>query len=119
MSSRFDSKQLNTDELLKLHAAVGRQIVVVKGLVWITQERDPRDIFLGAGGTLTLDRRGMALVQAVRDTALLVSAPVKANSPIKTISIAVRRGARSLWRNLGPTAVAQTVRPQRASAFSR
>lgn len=34
------------------------------GTIWITQEGDPRDIFLAAGERFTLDRPGLALISA-------------------------------------------------------
>jgi outer membrane usher protein FimD/PapC len=119
MDSSLDSaaRQLNTGNLLKLQAG-GVQLAVVRGLVWITQEGDPRDLFLSAGGTLILDRRGIALVEAVKDTALVVSAPAESGRRLKKMSIALRRWAMAFLRHLGPTAVAQTVRPRRVSVFT-
>lgn len=50
---------------LRARDAAGHRIVVGRGSVWITQERDPRDVVLGPGDGFRFDRTGMALLQAV------------------------------------------------------
>ena len=49
-------------ESLRLHDAVGRRITVLQGHVWITQDRDPRDVVLGAGEDFVIERPGLALI---------------------------------------------------------
>ena len=49
---------------LRLRDAAGCTITCHAGTVWITQERDGRDIFLHAGQAFTLDRPGLALIRA-------------------------------------------------------
>ena len=58
-------------EILRVDRALGQSIVVVQGMVWITQEGDRRDIFLSDGESFVFNRRGTALVQAVTDTKLI------------------------------------------------
>ena len=43
-----------------------------KGPVWITQNNDQRDVVLSAGQSFTLDRKGPAIVFALKDAAILV-----------------------------------------------
>jgi Protein of unknown function (DUF2917) len=57
---------------LRLRNAQKRHISVVKGLVWITQEGDSRDVFLKKGETFTFDRPGLALTEAVGEDATLI-----------------------------------------------
>jgi hypothetical protein len=66
--------RLPKDAILHIDAGAGQAVVVVHGWVWITQEDDPRDVVLGPGESFTLDRPGLALAQALRDSSLLVVA---------------------------------------------
>jgi len=60
------SVRLAADQTLRLRGAAGWAITCCAGTVWITQEGDPRDIFLGAGESFTLDRAGLALIYALK-----------------------------------------------------
>jgi hypothetical protein len=53
----------------------GLLIHVWQGSLWVTQERDRRDIVLEAGDSFRLDRNGVALVKAWDDTVLSLAAP--------------------------------------------
>jgi hypothetical protein len=53
----------------------GARIAVVAGSVWITQERDSRDVLLRAGQSFTLDRDGTAIVEALADAEVALDAP--------------------------------------------
>ena len=55
----------------------GLLIHVWRGSLWITQERDLRDIVLEAGDSFRLDRNGVALVKAWDDTVLALASPHK------------------------------------------
>jgi hypothetical protein len=60
------SIRLATGRTLRLRGAAGWAVTCCAGTVWITQEGDPRDIFLQAGESFTLDRTGLALVHALK-----------------------------------------------------
>jgi hypothetical protein len=64
--------RLGSGEILKIHDGRGRTLAVFKGLVWVTQDGDPRDAFIAKGETFTLDRPGLAIVEALSDTRLAV-----------------------------------------------
>ena len=53
-------------ELLRLDAARGMSVSCESGRVWITQERDPRDLWLSAGESVHLSGQGLALLEAER-----------------------------------------------------
>src|SRR5262245_47553402 len=53
----------------------GLSITCLKGHVWITQDRDVRDIILGPGQSFVLDRNGLAIVYAFKDAAIHVGRP--------------------------------------------
>jgi hypothetical protein len=50
----------------------GLRITCFKGPVWVTQQGDERDIILAAGQSFVLDRKGAALVYALKDAAIHV-----------------------------------------------
>ena len=63
---------LTAGSVLQVRDGQGRAIVVFEGQVWITQENDPRDVVLAAGESFSIDRPGLTLVQALRDSKLIL-----------------------------------------------
>ena len=55
---------LGVGDLVELNDAQGTTLRVTKGKLWITQERDGRDIVLRAGDDWTVERQGLTLVEA-------------------------------------------------------
>lgn len=66
---------------LRIPHGKGRSVVCVSGRVWITQHGEARDMFLSSGESLTLDRGGEALVQAVGTTAAVIMLDAPAAAP--------------------------------------
>lgn len=64
--------RLSHGDLAEFPDARGTTLHVARGRVWITQERDRRDIVLDAGDTFTLERDGMTVAQAQGDTTIAV-----------------------------------------------
>ena len=60
--------KLNKGELFRMAKSSGATLTAHEGKVWITQQDDPRDVFLAAGQSFTFNRTGLALVEAVRDS---------------------------------------------------
>jgi hypothetical protein len=56
----------------RIEGGKGLQITAVAGTVWVTQADDPRDITLARGHSFILDRKGLAVVYALSDAAILV-----------------------------------------------
>ena len=67
-----DSIQLAQRQTLSVRDAEGYRIVCNAGTIWITQERDARDIVLQAGQTFVFDRVGVALVSALQPAAIRI-----------------------------------------------
>ena len=55
---------LTNGDLVELRDARGTTLRVTKGMLWITQERDRRDIVLRAGDVWTVEREGLTVVEA-------------------------------------------------------
>lgn len=66
---------LSAGKLLRIKPCQGRAVAVARGLVWLTQDHDPRDVILGDGESFELDRPGLAIVQALHNSSVLVLEP--------------------------------------------
>ena len=53
----------------------GARIVCRDGRVWITQDRDANDTVLAAGQAFTLDRNGVAIIEAMGASQVVLDAP--------------------------------------------
>jgi hypothetical protein len=67
---------LRQRESLVLDNAQGTIIAVDRGCLWVTLERDTRDIVLVKGMRFQIDRSGRTIVAAETDSALRLLAPV-------------------------------------------
>ena len=52
----------------------GARIACRSGSVWITQDRDAADVLLAAGESFTLDRNGVAVIQALSTAEIVLDA---------------------------------------------
>jgi Protein of unknown function (DUF2917) len=75
--------RLTKGELFRIVDGEHKVVAVFHGRVWITQHADPRDIVLDSGDTFTLDQPGLAVVQALADTSVLVFAPDPVRQPLR------------------------------------
>jgi hypothetical protein len=57
--------RLRPGEFLHLRAAQGRTVAVFQGQLWITQDDELRDTFVGGGETFELNRPGPAMLHAL------------------------------------------------------
>ena len=62
--------RMNEGQFLKIQDGRGQILAVFDGLVWVTQDGDPRDAFVAKGGVFTFDRRGLAIVEALKESRL-------------------------------------------------
>jgi len=92
---RYPLTDLTAGSMLRVCDGKGRAIVVFEGQVWITQDADQRDFVLGRGESFSVDHQGLTLVEALRDSKLLLvdAQPDAAPAPD---SYALYRQAREL-----------------------
>lgn len=76
-------RALRARTTLSLPNHLGQRIACLEGQVWITLQNDERDVLLEPGQCFDVDRQGLTLVFALRDTILTVSQPV-AGEPCQT-----------------------------------
>jgi hypothetical protein len=70
--SRF-RLELAAGELLRLDGPGAVEVSCEAGRVWLTEERDTRDVWLEAGERATLAGRGLAVVEAVQAARITLS----------------------------------------------
>jgi len=76
VSHRSRRSVLNRREALVLENAQGTIIAVDRGCLWVTLERDLRDIVLTRGMRFQVDRSGRTIIAAEMDSTLRLLAPV-------------------------------------------
>lgn len=64
--------RLAPGELLRIEAARGRQVTVESGHLWITEEAQPEDVWLGPGQRVWLVGTGVAVLEAKGETRLRI-----------------------------------------------
>jgi hypothetical protein len=64
--------RLAKGEFLRIRDGQGKSVALFSGSAWVTQDNDARDLVLAAGESLTLERPGLSIVQALADSAVLV-----------------------------------------------
>ena len=70
--------QLSTGDLWRMRGhSRWRVVVCLRGVVWVTQEHDPRDYVLTEGEMFLVTQPGTVLVGAVEDARVQVTRPVR------------------------------------------
>ena len=95
-----DGLCLKPKQMLKVRNGAGHAILCHSGSLWLTQYGDGRDIVLGAGESFRFDRDGLALVQALEQSS--VSLTARAARPR-------RAAARSLHAGVGAQAARTAI----------
>lgn len=62
---------LTAGQTATFHDAQGTRIECLSGSLWITQENEGRDIMLGPGEVIVLDRKGKAVAHAFKPSLVL------------------------------------------------
>ena len=66
---------LRARDVHRIEDGQGLAVTCLRGNVWITQDRDVRDVILSPGQSFVLDRNGLALAFAFKDATILVGRP--------------------------------------------
>ena len=66
--------RLGPNQTLKVVDGAGSTVSALEGSVWITEENQPNDIVLTAGGSYRLRRRGITLVNSLGGSAAVAFA---------------------------------------------
>ncbi len=61
----FKTLDLPGGTLLPFASVPGERVRILCGRVWLTEEGSPRDAFLGSGEEISLDTRGLAVIEAL------------------------------------------------------
>ena len=63
---------LTKGEFLRVRDSAGHGLAVFEGEVWVTQDHDREDHVLQRGESFVFDRPGLAIVQALADSRVLL-----------------------------------------------
>jgi hypothetical protein len=77
---------LRKGQTVRLHDALGMEIQVNQGCLWLTQERDVQDHVIEAGGSFRIDHPGVALLTALRGVRMEF---VPCRAPARSLQLAV------------------------------
>ena len=67
--------ELVRGNLVRIEDGRGMLVRVTVGGVWITEEGDPRDRFVTAGGSLRIASSGVTLISAMQRSTIALSSP--------------------------------------------
>jgi hypothetical protein len=82
--------QLSRGEVIERPDARGTTLRIGRGSLWVTQERDRRDVVLTAGDAWTVERDGLTVAEARGDASLLLAGGNGGNASL--------RAPRPRWR---------------------
>ena len=66
------ARSLANGQIRRVPQPVGRRVECLGGSLWITQDRDQRDVVIAAGQAFVFDRPGQALISALADSRYLL-----------------------------------------------
>jgi DUF2917 family protein len=94
--------RLEPHQVVGLLDAEGARVQCRSGRLWITQDRDGRDLLVAAGNAFTLDRPGLALIHALERADVALSEAERKPDPI---AAGLRAFGRWIAAAFGPQAL--------------
>lgn len=64
--------ELRADSVLSFEARRGQELLGTRGRLWVTQDGDPRDVFVGRGERFVFDRNGVVVIHALHEAGAFV-----------------------------------------------
>lgn len=64
--------ELRADSVLSFEARRGQELLGTRGRLWVTQDGDPRDVFVGSGERFVFDRSGVVVIHALHEAGAFV-----------------------------------------------
>lgn len=95
--STFGTLSLAGGTLVPISSEPGKRVRVVSGRVWITEEGNPHDAFLGSGEEIGLDGRGLVVIEALSSARIEWIDPVRQHSSILSLSHRAFTAVRDWW----------------------
>lgn len=71
------TRSIARQQILRLPAALGQRIECLEGCIWITMDRDRRDVVVAAGEAFTADRHQRVLVHALQPSCVRLLRPAR------------------------------------------
>lgn len=96
--STFRTLDLPPGSLVPFPAMPGERVRILYGHVWLTEEGNVNDAFLGSGEEVQLASRGLAVIEALGPARVQLFDDVRGQSPWSRAAGAVLRRSASAWR---------------------
>ena len=102
---------LGDGDLVEMRDARGTTMRVTKGTLWVTQQRDRRDIVLRTGDVWTVERQGLTMIEAQGASTMCLVGAAAEFAHSRTRRIRVRERVEAFFRAYGERWFAQRWMP--------
>jgi hypothetical protein len=96
--STFRTIDLPAGSLLPFTGMPGERVRILYGQVWLTEEGDLHDAFLGSGEEVQLASRGLAVIEALGPARVELLEESRGPSAARRAAVALARRAATAWR---------------------
>lgn len=93
----FRTLDLPGGALLPFASVPGERVRVVCGRVWLTEEGSLRDAFLETGEEVSLDTRGLAVIETLGAARIQLVEPVRMSNTARGVARRLTRWLTALW----------------------
>jgi hypothetical protein len=95
--STFKTLDLPGGALLPFASVPGERVRVVSGRVWLTEEGSLRDAFLATGEEVSLDTRGLAVIETLSPARIQLLVSVSMSNTARGLARRLTRWLSTLW----------------------
>lgn len=90
-ANRTRPTEIGSDAAVSFEVRPGQELVGTRGTLWVTQDGDPRDVFVQPGQRFVFDRRGVTVIHALHGAGafLLAGTPVRHPNALASIAAAI------------------------------